>query len=544
MKCKKPCARMGSRVAFLIRKAGEQVASLWHKNMKAFHKVCHGHYGRKVIYSNALEVNRGNVLTVMENALVIHNQNRREIDYLYHYVAGDQPILYREKEVRPEIKNDVVENHALEVVRFMTAQTYGEPIQYVSTKDNPELSVEIDKLNDYMRGIDKSFYDIQIGDWQSTCGTAYRETWSKSRETLGPDEPAIGIDCPDPRNTFIVYSSKPGHKALASFSRCYNENNEEYWLCTTPKQVFEIKGDKIVDETANGHGRILIVEYPNNVRRLSDVEITITVTDAINQIQSNRVDGIEQFVQAFVKFVNCEIDENTFLKMCKLGALTVKTANPSMPADVGMVSSQLDQQQTQTLKDDLYKNLLIIQGMPSREQNTGGDTGQAVYLRNGWDFAEQRAKIDEPITIKAEKEFLRIALNILRTKQQISDELTISAIDVKITRNNTDNMMVKAQSLTYLLEKGINPKIAIRTVGLWSDPEKVYLESKPYLDAKYKVSEDDLETQTKQAELFVKYLNAGFSPEESGRRAGIGEIDSSINPSFQKWSYDGGDGEE
>lgn len=517
---------------------------MWHKNIKSFHKVCRGHYGRKVIFSNVREVNRENVRNVMGNALPIHNQNRREIDYLYHYVAGDQPILYREKDVRPEIKNDVVENHALEVVRFMTAQTYGEPIQYVSTKDKSGLSSEIDKLNDYMRVLDKSFYDIQIGDWQSTCGTAYRETWSKRREELEEGEPAMGIDCVDPRDNFIVYSSKHGHKPLASFSKCWDENDEEYWLCTTPKRVFEIKDGKIISDTPNGHGRILIVEYPNNVRRLSDVEITITMTDAINKIQSNRVDGIEQFVQAFVKFVNCEIDEDTFLRMCKIGALKVKTVNPSFPADVGMVSSQLDQQQTQTSKDDLYKNFLIIQGMPSREQNTGGDTGQAVYLRNGWDFAEQRAKIDEPVTIKAEKEFLRIALNILKTKQQISEELTISDIDVKITRNNTDNMLVKSQALIYLLEKGIHPKIAIRTVGLWSDPEKVYLESKPYLDAKYKVSADDLETQTKQAELFVKYLNAGFSPEEAGEKSGMGKVDASKNPSFQKWSYDGGDGEE
>ncbi len=113
-------------------------------------------------------------------------------------------------------------------------------------------------------------------------------------------------------------------------------------------------------------------------------------------------------------------------------------------------------------------------------------------------------------------------MNILKTKQQISDELTIADIDVKITRNNTDNMLVKSQALIYLLEKGIHPKIAIRTVGLWSDPEKVYLESKPYLDAKYKVSEEDLETQSKKAELFVKFLNAGFSPEESGKRVWFG----------------------
>jgi hypothetical protein len=231
------------------------------------------------------------------------------------------------------------------------------------------------------------------------------------------------------------------------------------------------------------------------------VEITITMQDAINTIQSNRVDGVEQFVQAFIKFVNCEIDDNTFIKMCKIGALSVKTVNASMPADVSSVSSELNQEQTQTLKDDLYKNMLIIEGMPSREQNTGGDTGQAVYLRNGWDFAEQRAKIDEPVTKRSEREFLKIVLNILRTKQQIDQSLTIANIDIKITRNKTDNMLVKAQALIYLLEKGIHPKIAIQTCDLWGDPEKVFCESKPYLDAIYKTAAE------KQAELEQQQSN-------------------------------------
>lgn len=469
---------------------------LFHENRKEFFMVCHGRYGRKVIYSNVGAITKNNVVNELAKAMPIHNQNRREIDYLYHYVSGDQPILYRKKDVRPEIKNDIVENHALEITRFQIAQSYGEPIQYVSVKsnDNKTISEEIDKLNDFMRVLEKQAYDVELGDWQSTCGTAYRQVWSKLRYEAEDGEPLIGIDIPDPRNNFIIYSSKKGKPALMSCSCCYDGKDEEYWLCTTPNSVFKIQGDKVT-ETTNGYGKIPLIEYPNNTRRLSDVEIVITMLDGINKIQSNRVDGIEQFVQSFIKFVNCEIDEETFLKMCKIGALKVKTVNPSMPADVGMVSSQLDQEQTQVSKDDLYKNMLIVEGMPGREQNTGGDTGQAVYLRNGWDFAEQRAKIDEPITKRAEKEFLKVALKILKTKQQISEELKISDIDVKINRNNTDNMMVKAQALIYLLEKGIHPKIAIATVGLWSDPEKIYLESKPYLDALYKTASQIQEEQ-------------------------------------------------
>jgi SPP1 family phage portal protein len=379
----------------------------------------------------------------------------------------------------------------------MTAQNYGEPIQYVSVNDDNGISAEIDKLNNYMKTRSKDYHDIVLGDWQSTCGTAYRETWSLARDEVDDGEPMFDMESPDPRENFIIYSSAKGKPALMSVSIRENEDNRTVYYCTTKSYVYCICEGKVVPEESsiNGHGRITLVEYPNNPRRLSDVEITITMQDAINNIQSNRVDGVEQFVQAFIKFVNCEIDEKTFLKMCKIGALSVKTVNPSMPADVGSVSSELNQEQTQTLKDDLYKNMLIIEGMPSREQNTGGDTGQAVYLRNGWDFAEQRAKIDEPVTKRSEREFLKIVLNILKTKQQICSDLTIADIDIKITRNKTDNMLVKAQALIYLLEKGIHPKIAIQTCDLWGDPEKVYVESKDYLDALYKTA------SAKQAEM-------------------------------------------
>ena len=260
---------------------------MWHENRKPFIKVCRGVYGRKVIYSNMKSITLKNVVEVFQKAMPTHNQNRREIDYLYHYVSGDQPILYRTKDVRPEIKNDVVENHSWEITRFAMAQTYGEPIQYVSVKDDQDKSREIDKLNDFMRVIDKPYYDIQIGDWQSTCGTAYRETWSLKRDETEDGHPSMGIDCADPRYNFIIYSSMHGHPPLMSCSRCFDEEDQEYWLCTTKSQTFEIKKGEVINYGSNGHGRILLTEYPNNVRRLSDVEMeeNTALVEALNEDQ-------------------------------------------------------------------------------------------------------------------------------------------------------------------------------------------------------------------------------------------------------------------
>jgi hypothetical protein len=142
--------------------------------------------------------------------------------------------------------------------------------------------------------------------------------------------------------------------------------------------------------------------------------------------------------------------------------------------------------------------------MPDRQQNSGGDTGQAVYLRNGWDFAEQRAKLDEPFIIEAEKKHCQIVLNII--KQTTNDvPLTVRDFDVKITRNSTDNMLVKAQSLDYLLKNKVNPLIALTTCGLFGDPEKVWIMSKPYMDTIFKTQDQiDVEAEKQRAYELLK----------------------------------------
>ena len=104
------------------------------RNKINFIDLCHGEFGRKVAYTGVDQITPDNVLQVLSNTIGIHNRNRAMIDYLYRYYKGDQPILYREKLVRPEVNNKVVENHALETVKFKAGQIYGEPIQYVCKK--------------------------------------------------------------------------------------------------------------------------------------------------------------------------------------------------------------------------------------------------------------------------------------------------------------------------------------------------------------------------------------------------------------------------
>lgn len=460
-------------------------------NSESFIEKCRGRFGRKIAYTYVDEITINNVVSVVGKAVSILNFNRSLIQYLHSYYLGDQPILYRQKAVRPEINNRTEENHALEIVRFKTSQTYGEPIQYVSRKPDKKINEAVDRLNDYMRDAHKQARDIELGTWQSSVGTAYKAALKVKGDCPVP----FRLNVLSPMNTIMVYSGHDGRDML-SIQQLKNEHDEQYFQCFSDRHYFIIKNGSVTESGINGLGGIPITEYPNNPDRLSDVEIVITMLDQINKMQSDRMNGIEQFVQAFMLFKNCEINKAQFVEMCQLGAIQVKDSNQGVQSDVKIMSDELNQEQTQVAKDDVYRQVLVVEGMPDRQQNTGGDTGQAVYLRNGWDFAEQRAKLDEPFTIEAEKKHVAIVLNII--KQTTNDiDLSVRDFDVKITRNSTDNMLVKAQSLDYLLKNKIHPLIALTTCGLFGDPEKVWTLSKPYIDTIMK-TQGQLDAETEK----------------------------------------------
>lgn len=478
-------------------------------NKRSFVDICKGSFGRKVAYTGASVITPENVLKVVGRAVGVLNYNRPFIRYLHDYYVGDQPILYREKTVRPEINNKTVENHALEIVRFKTGQTYGEPIQYVSRKKDDAINKAVDSLNDYMRDAHKQARDIELGTWQSSVGTAYKAGLKAGKNSLIP----FRIHVPTPLNTIIVYSLEDGRDML-SIQQLKDENEEQFYLCFSEDKYFIIKNGQIAKAGINGFGGIPITEYPNNPDRLSDIEIVITALDQINKMQSDRMNGIEQFVQAFMLFKNCEINKDEFIEMSQLGAIQVKDSAQTNKSDVKLMTAELNQEQTQVSKDDVYRQVLVVEGMPDRQQNSGGDTGQAVYLRNGWDFAEQRAKLDEPFIVEAEKKHCQIVLNIIR--QTTNDvPLTVRDFDVKITRNSTDNMLVKAQSLDYLLKNKVNPLIALTTCGLFGDPEKVWIMSKPYMDTIFK-TQDQLDVEAEKQRAYELLKSQPNNPVKTG----------------------------
>ena len=439
--------------------------------------IPHRLFGRKALMSSYTEINESNIEKAFAEIRSDFEANSMQCETLWKYYRGDQNILYRTKTKRPEICNRAVVNCPLEIVNFKSGYSFGEPVQYVcrASGEDEEISRRVADLNEFMYNAGKFGLDKELGDWLFTCGTAYRMIMS------GDDIQPFRIDTLDPRNTGVAYSADFGRAPVMAIQRKRDENGDTVFWCWTADYVYKLSGGLLVSKEPHAMGFITIFEYTTGNARLGAFEPAMGLIDALNIIENNRVDGVEQFVQFFMKCVNVKLDPEQYAELRDAGLMSF-TSDPGNPGDVNPVTVELDQSQTQVLAEDIYQQILIKCDMPDRNgaNRTTGDTGQAVILRDGWSAAESYARSIEMFFKPVEQRFIGAALKLCAMRGYDLG-LKVSDIGIKFTRNMTDNLLTKTQGLQNELEAGIHPRICIANCGLFSDPEQVYLDSIEYL---------------------------------------------------------------
>ena len=314
------------------------------------------------------------------------------------------------------------------------------------------------------------------------------------------------MSIPDPRRTFVVYSSgikeEPLYCGYFINSKDEKGNKEKILTIYTDKFLIKIKEQfgafNVIDqemicgnkkEKVKEYPLIIkgqrIIEYPLNHSRIGLIELVMTQLNALNQIKSDDLDGIDQFVQSLLVFVNQDVSVEDVRALEEAGAIKIYSSDPTKPADVKLLTQQLLHSETKIVTDDIYNNVLTILGIPRlNDKPSGGDTGQARLLGEGWTMAYQRANQDDLNFKKSERQFLKLVLSICKFYGKLKT-IKISDIDVKIPRDKSDNLLVKAQSLQSLITAGVHPETAFTVVGLFGDPHDVYTKSSLYFGADF-----------------------------------------------------------
>lgn len=450
--------------------------------------------GRRPIEAPETEINQANVLKVVTGkAEPIHLLNKNEIRFLHNYYLGSQPVLERTKEYHAEITNRIVENHANECVGFYTGYMSGTPCSYVRSETAAGDGEEIARLSNALQYEGKDALDRRLWQWMLECGQGYRIVLpDKGYGGNYPDETPLLVDVPDPDMAYVIYNSGIGHKPIANvlhIPRNYQNDLNDLICVYTQNQYFEIDNGKVTKSENHSLGMLPMVEYKLNPERMGLFEPAIPVLDAINDLESNRLDGVAQFIQSIMVFTNCLVDENALKQVKELGAMCLKSTS-SLPASVSQIANELDQQQSQTLLDSMLNVYRSLTAMPSAtgSENATSDNVGAVIVRNGWNHTEARAQQYENMFKFSERQSLSVMLKILR--DTAGSKLMASDVEIRLPRRQYDNLQSKVQVFVQMLDSSADPHLAFEISHLYTDPEAAYQASVPFLIAAGKLGKD------------------------------------------------------
>lgn len=458
--------------------------------------------GRRKIFIDAERIDASNIADVVSDVLKIHSENAKEIEYLMNYERGISPIHDRVKKGRKDVDYRINENHAAEIKTFKVGYVFSSPITLVqrAVEDN-EFSSEDDKriarLNEMLFEQGKAAKDKQLAEDFSICGIGYRMALPKRFDDGGVSP--FDIIPLNPLTTCVGYSNDIYQRRMLGISYVVKADGTTKIGAYTDTHYYELEGSKFGGQyelkkvKRNGIGVVPIVEYRADEQRMGCFEKVLDLLDALCVLTSDRVNGLSQFVSSILWADNVEVTDEQ-KDAVKNGGWLFTKSDGITKANIEYITQQLDQTSAQSLVDWIYEQILQITGTPARGKSTGGNTGQAIVLSNGWEIAETSAKNTEIVFKDSESEFLKVILAILARDKNVDADmktLRLSDIDIKFSRNKTDSILVKVQALQGQLDAGIDPLTAIKTCDLYSDPQQVWVDSKPYIEEKRRAITND-----------------------------------------------------
>lgn len=448
--------------------------------------------GRKLIIVDE-EVNINTIVDVMNRAWTKHLKNVAEINKLMDYYFGKQNQTNKQSTdnfYENNIENETTINYANSTVRTIVGYTYSQGAQITQRKGNYQKDIE--KLIDIMNYENSETVDNEVGIMASITGMGYFGTFPTKElySDYMPNYPIVPIAL-DPRTTFIVCSPELGNPTTLSVTYYVSEEKRKtVFYCYTDTETYIIECDgttfnnsaRIIDTDVNPIGLNPISLVKNNQFMQGDFETAIQINDALNQLASDSLSDVENVIKSLLIIMNAELSEDEAVKARKNRILQL-IGQPGMNVDAKFIYQQLDSLGIQNLREYFEEAYKTVVGIPDRKTRSGGggDTGDAVKLRDGWADIEIVARIKETYFKIAKKKQLGVAIEILHLLNMVSKGFKLEEIDIKLPRNKNDNIQTKSQSFSTLMStNAIAPEDALAMADMTTDITGVVERGKKY----------------------------------------------------------------
>lgn len=379
--------------------------------------------------------------SILNDVIQYNERYKDRFRMLEDYYLGKHKILERTKEDRLK-NNKVMINHAKYITDTNVGYLLGNPVDY-QVSDGHDIEPVLDAykkqtINDLDSEIakDVSIYGIQ-------------------REYVYVNENSEPRSCEiDNKNSIIVYDDTVEHNKLFGliYRPIYKGDSFKYWdiIYCDKNEIRNYKSytkslNQVGEKKPHKFGGVPIIEYKNNPEILGDFEPVLTLIDAYNLLQSDRVNDKEQLVDAILLFYGMDFDDKD-AEMLKTSRMI---SNIPEEGKVDYLVKTLQEGDVDILRQNIENDIHKISMVPNMSDENFIGNSSGVAIRYKLLSFEQNIKNKERYMEKGLMERFRLYNNYLNaiSKMQI---VPTEEVDAVFTRNLPSNDYETSQMINNL----------------------------------------------------------------------------------------------
>lgn len=322
---------------------------------------------------------------LLESCLKEHFTLVHRLERLRAYYDGRQDIFQRRRS--PGLPNLRIMHAYPRYISTMAAgYLIGSPVQYAA--DGQEMELET-LMTEYGRGCIDSV-DAELARDASIYGKGIELMYADG--SARPRSTAL-----DPRDAFVVYDDgvenapmlgvycvprrDASGKLLGYTVQVYTADQ---WLTYRVKNPADPRMDAPISCRNHYFGRVPMIEYWNDENEKGDFEDVITLIDAYNLLQSDRMNDKQQFVEALLVLYGCTLETDARGRTPGQQLREDKAlCLPDCDARAEWLCKQLNEADTEILKNALRADIHKMSMVPdlTDEQFAGNSSGVAMKYK-------------------------------------------------------------------------------------------------------------------------------------------------------------------
>lgn len=351
---------------------------------------------------------------------------------LNNYYDGEHKILFRTLTTESLPNNKIVCNHAEYITDMATGYVFGAPITY-----SGEGSEE---LNNIFTEIDEDSHNNELALDMSIFGVGYELLYMNDDEVPYPELAVVS-----PLNSFLVVDSTVKQKPMFGVTyypkydiegtrkgydvNVYTDESITHYFFTDLSN----ESPEVDEPEEHFFKDIPLVEYKNNKRLKGDFEGVITLIDAYNLLQSDRVNDKEQVVDALLAVIGASLGDNEEEKVETAKLLKeLKIIELDEGGDAKWLVKNLNETEIEVLKKALKDDIHEFSKVPclTDENFVGNASGVAMkYKLLGF---EQLGRTKERYFKQGLRQRLKLMSNIENIRAK---NINPSNIDISMKRS-------------------------------------------------------------------------------------------------------------